>query len=138
MSSGLAPGKTLTLEAPTPTMALVDQLRIGQVLMNLIDNAIKFSPDGGAVEVEVAATPDNQVQFSVRDHGIGIPPRDRAHVFDRFYQAPAGRARGLGLGLYISQQIVALHGGHIAVEGPPDGGTRVVVTLPALSAGSGG
>jgi signal transduction histidine kinase len=133
-----APGKTLRLEAPTPTTALVDQLRIGQVLMNLIDNAIKFSPDGGAIEVEVAATPDDQVRLSVRDHGVGIPPQDRAHVFDRFYQARAGRAGGLGLGLYISQQIVALHGGHIAVEGPPDGGTRVVVTLPALSAGSGG
>jgi signal transduction histidine kinase len=128
-----APGKTLTLEAPTPTMALADQLRIGQVLMNLIDNAIKFSPDGGAIEVEVAPTADHQVRLSVRDHGVGIPPQDRAQVFDRFYQARAGRARGLGLGLYISQQIVALHGGHIAIQGPPDGGTRVVVTLPALS-----
>ena len=76
------------------------------------------------------------MQLSVRDHGIGIPPQDRPSVFDRFYQARGGRSFGLGLGLYISQQIVALHGGRIGVEAPSDGGTRFVVTLPALSADS--
>ena len=133
-----APDRRLIVDAPSPAIVLVDHLRFGQVLMNLIDNAIKFSPDDAPIEIEVATTPDHQVQLAVRDHGIGIPPQDRPSVFDRFYQARGGRSFGLGLGLYISQQIVALHGGRIGVEAPSDGGTRFVVSLPALSADSSG
>ena len=133
-----APNRTLIVDAPSPAMVLVDRLRFGQVLMNLIDNAIKFSPDDASIDIEVAATAGHEVQLAVRDHGIGIPPQERASVFDRFYQARGGRSFGLGLGLYISQQIVALHGGRIGVEAPSDGGTRFVVSLPALSADSGG
>jgi signal transduction histidine kinase len=129
-----APRRTLTVHAPKPANVLADQLRIGQVLMNLLDNAIKFSPDDSAIDIEVALESDDEVRLAVRDRGVGIPPEDRARVFDRFYQARRGGSRGLGLGLYISQQIVALHGGHIRVEAPPDGGSRFVVTLPALSA----
>ena len=133
-----APDRKFSVDTPAPPIVLVDQLRIGQVLMNLIDNAVKFSPPDSAIEIEVTTTPDHQAQLAVRDHGVGIPPRDRASVFDRFYQARGGRSFGLGLGLYIGQQIVALHHGRISVEGPPDGGTRFVVTLPALRADSGG
>jgi len=131
-----APNRTLIVDAPSPAMVLVDRLRFGQVLMNLIDNAIKFSPDDAPIDIEVAANAGHEVQLAVRDHGIGIPPQERASVFDRFYQARGGRSFGLGLGLYISQQIVALHGGRIGVEAPSDGGTRFAVTLPALSADS--
>jgi signal transduction histidine kinase len=71
------------------------------------------------------------VVLEVRDRGIGIPPERRAHLFDRFYQAHGeGYFGGLGLGLFISRQIVELHGGQIQVDFPPDGGTRFVVVLP--------
>jgi signal transduction histidine kinase len=68
----------------------------------------------------------------VRDHGIGVPYEHRERIFERFYQADATghHAGGMGLGLYVSRQIVDLHGGQIAAEYPDDGGTRVVVTLP--------
>jgi signal transduction histidine kinase len=72
--------------------------------------------------------------LSVRDHGVGVPPEHRAHIFDRFYQAHAGGAltsmAGMGLGLYISRQIVELHGGSIDADFPDDGGTRFSVKLP--------
>jgi signal transduction histidine kinase len=69
--------------------------------------------------------------IAVRDHGLGIPPEKREHIFERFYQAHGdGYRSGLGLGLYISSQIVELHGGRIAAEFPEDGGSRFVVRLP--------
>jgi signal transduction histidine kinase len=131
-----APDKKIVLHAPRPVGAVVDRLRLGEVLMNLLDNAIKFSPADGVIEVDVGAVDDQRVSLSVRDHGVGISPEERAHVFDRFYQARGTWSLGLGLGLYICYQIVELHGGRIEVEGPEDGGTRFVVTLPALGNGS--
>ena len=71
------------------------------------------------------------VVISVRDHGIGIPPEMRGRIFDRFYQAHAGNhMSGMGLGLYISRQIVELHGGSIRAEFPPDGGSCFILELP--------
>jgi signal transduction histidine kinase len=71
------------------------------------------------------------VHLVVRDHGIGIPPERRARLFDRFYQAHGeGHFGGLGLGLFISRQIVELHGGTLEADFPPDGGTRFCVNLP--------
>jgi two-component system OmpR family sensor kinase len=93
---------------------------------------VKFSPVGGSVEVEVGTLEDGRARLAVRDHGPGISPEERARVFDRFYQARGSWSLGLGLGLYICHQIVELHGGCIDVEGPEDGGTRFVVTLPGL------
>ncbi|HEV2126248.1 MAG TPA: HAMP domain-containing sensor histidine kinase, partial [Chloroflexota bacterium] len=117
--------------------ALVDPLRIEQVLTNLIDNAIKFSPAGGSITVEVRQPADGAVVLSVQDRGVGIPEASRKGLFERFYQAHPFRTpgadptmAGLGLGLYISRQIVDLHGGHIEAEFPREGGTRIVVTLP--------
>jgi signal transduction histidine kinase len=104
------------------------------VLTNLLDNAIKYSPDGGAITVTLGQTPE-ELTVSVRDHGLGIPPEQRGRIFDRFFQAHQDAHRsGLGLGLYISQQIVELHGGQITVEFPPDGGTCFVVHLPIVLA----
>jgi signal transduction histidine kinase len=121
---------TLVVDAPVPIPARLDPLRIEQVLVNLVNNAIKYSPDGGTIGIGVTQQRDT-AQVAVRDHGLGIPPEDRSHIFDRFYQAHARSHRsGIGLGLYISRQIVELHGGAIAADFPADGGTRFVVTLP--------
>jgi signal transduction histidine kinase len=96
----------------------VDPLRLEQVLTNLLSNAIKCA--AGAT-----------VRLAVRDRGLGIPEEHRAHLFDRFYQAHADHYRsGLGLGLYISREIVELHGGPLEAEFPADGGSRFIVTLP--------
>ena len=121
---------TITLLAPTPVPALLDPLRIEQVAVNLMVNAVKYSPAGGPIEVEVSAPSPDSVRLAVRDHGIGVPPADRERVFDRFVQAHAGYG-GMGLGLYISRHIVELHGGTIELQAPPDGGSYFVVTLPS-------
>jgi len=122
----------LVLAAPNKLRAKLDPLRFLQVVSNLLDNAIKFSPGGGPIEVELSSSKRGPARLAVRDHGVGIPPDDRPHIFERFYQAQSGDQRaGLGLGLYVSRQIVELHGGRIDAEFPEDGGTRIVVTLPA-------
>ena len=121
------------LTAPDSVIARVDQLRIEQVLTNLLDNAIKYSPHGGSVQVELRKQDRNCVRLSIQDQGIGIPPERRNHIFERFYQAhsevlPA--MAGMGLGLYISREIVELHGGTIHADFPPEGGARFVIALP--------
>jgi signal transduction histidine kinase len=116
----------------TPIVAVVDSLRLEQVLLNLLTNAVKYSPEGGEIAVELTRPDPGTVRLAVRDHGLGVPPERREHLFERFYQAHGeGHLSGLGLGLYVSRQIVDLHGGTIAAEFPADGGTRIVVTLPA-------
>ncbi len=106
------------IEVMTPERLDVraDRDRLDQVLTNLIENAVKYSPDGGPVRV-VAERRGGEVEVRVSDAGIGIPPEHRDHVFERFYQADgdAGRRRfgGLGLGLYISRAIIDAHGGRI-------------------------
>ncbi len=127
---------TLHLQAPETLAGYVDPLRLQQVLVNLIDNAVKFSPDGSAIEVEVASLDPRTVRLSVRDHGPGVPPEERERLFSRYHRAGRRRpAGGLGLGLYISQRIVLAHGGRIEAQFPDDGGTRFVVTLPAQGIG---
>jgi signal transduction histidine kinase len=120
----------LELDLPERCWAVVDPLRIEQVVTNLLSNAIKYSPDGGTIDVSLSRGNDG-VHLVVRDHGIGIPPERRARLFDRFYQAHGeGHFGGLGLGLFISRQIVELHGGTLEADFPPDGGTRFCVNLP--------
>ena len=119
----------IVLATPPRLDADLDALRFEEVVRNLLDNAIKFSPDGGPIDVELAAS-DGGVRLAVRDHGIGIAPEHRPHIFERFYQShPDDQRRGLGLGLYVSRQIIELHGGRIDAEFPDDGGTRMVVRL---------
>jgi signal transduction histidine kinase len=121
----------ILLTAPAHLRTKLDALRFAQVVSNLLDNAIKFSPDGGRVEVGLSSPSRGAVRLTVRDHGIGIAEADRPHIFERFYQSEAGDQRaGLGLGLYVSRQIVELHGGSIEAEFPDDGGTRMVVSIP--------
>jgi signal transduction histidine kinase len=123
----------IVVHGPTRLVVLVDAARIEQVVTNLLENAIKYSPDGGQIEVELSGrTPAAPwVELAVRDHGLGIPPDRRERLFERFYQAhTAGHLSGLGLGLFISRHIVERHGGQIQATHPEDGGTRFVVTLP--------
>jgi excisionase family DNA binding protein len=122
---------TITYTAPASLECEVDALRLEQVVSNLLDNALKYSPDGGAIEVVLAQPTPRSVEISVRDHGLGIPANKRGHIFERFYQAhQSGNRSGMGLGLYVSRQIVELHGGDIRVDFPQDGGTRFSVRLP--------
>jgi two-component system phosphate regulon sensor histidine kinase PhoR len=121
-----------------------DQERLVQVLANLLDNAIKYTPEGGQITVSARRipasarrTPDEPragVELTVTDTGIGIPEKDRPRVFERFYRVDKARSRelgGTGLGLAIVKHIVEGHGGHIRVEGNVPNGSRFVVRLPA-------
>jgi len=122
----------LRVAVPGQLMAVVDPLRLEQVLTNLVENAIKYSPQGGPIDLELSTPDSDTLQLAVRDRGVGIPPESQPRIFDRFFQADPvlQHSSGMGLGLYISQEIVELHGGRIEVEAPPDGGTRVIVRLP--------
>jgi signal transduction histidine kinase len=118
------------LTAPPRLGAKLDALRYEQIVSNLLDNAIKFSPNGGRIDVELSSPKRDAVRLTVRDYGIGVRPEHRSHIFERFYQSQASDQRGgLGLGLYVSRQIAELHGGGIEAEFPEDGGTRIIVRL---------
>lgn len=111
---------------------LGDASKLGQVVYNLIDNAVKYTPRGGSVIVNLAADGGEAV-LSVRDTGIGIPPEDAKHIFDRFYRVDKARSRatgGTGLGLSIVRQMVQLHGGTITVDSTPGEGSVFNVRLP--------
>jgi signal transduction histidine kinase len=126
---------TFVLTADPEIVAEVDPLGIEQVLGNLLDNAVKYSPGGGQIDVELCRSGGERVILAVRDRGIGIPMEKRMAIFERYFQAHAEDHRsGLGLGLYIARQIIELHGGEVAAEFPDDGGTRFVMTLPLHAA----
>ncbi len=126
----------IVLSAPGPIWASVDQLRIEQVVGNLLDNALKFSPAGSEIHLGVETPTPDCLHITVRDHGPGVAPEHRPHLFERFYQAhTTSYQSGLGLGLFISRELVLLHGGTIEATFPPDGGTCFVVTLPTTHAG---
>lgn len=121
---------TLTTQTPSSLPICIDPLRMEQVVTNLVDNAIKYSPEGGAVELSLTSLPSHLVQLIVTDQGTGILPQYRERIFEPFYQAHERVYAGIGMGLYITRQIVELHGGTIEVEFPGEGGTRFVVILP--------
>ncbi len=110
-----------------------DPAQIERVLLNLLDNAVRFSPQGGAITVGGSGEQGHRVSVWVQDSGPGIPPEALVHVFERFYQAdaahPTGR-RGSGLGLTIAREIVIRHGGDIQAESQPGQGAKFTVTLP--------
>lgn len=109
-----------------------DQERIGQVLTNLVSNAVKYSPKGGEVRIGYQARQDITI-VSVQDHGVGIPPEMHERVFERFFRVPDVKLRnypGMGLGLYITADIVHRHGGKIWVESEPGKGSTFYFTLP--------
>jgi signal transduction histidine kinase len=111
-----------------------DELRLEQALQNLIQNAIKYSPDGGAITVCVDQD-DRQASVSVTDTGIGIPPDALPRLFHRFYRAPnvdPQHISGLGVGLYVVKEIVGLHGGTINVRSEVGAGSTFVFTIPLI------
>jgi signal transduction histidine kinase len=120
--------------APAPLLVLADRERILEVLSNLTDNAVRYSPDGETVTVSAQQEAD-QVLFAVRDRGPGILPQDRPRVFERFYTGDRARSegRGTGLGLAIARHIVSRHGGEIWV-GDSSRGATLYFTLPAATA----
>jgi PAS domain S-box-containing protein len=109
-----------------------DRDRLNQVLTNLVSNAIHYTPEGGEIEVQAYAI-EGTVRVDVRDTGIGIPPEDLGHVFERFYRADhplVQEQRGTGLGLSIVKMFVEMHGGRIWVESEPDKGSTFTFILP--------
>jgi two-component system sensor histidine kinase MprB len=103
---------------------------VHRAVANLLDNAVKWSPNDGTVHVGLHATPDGYAELSVRDQGPGIPPDDLPYVFDRFYRSPASRAMpGSGLGLAIVRQIAEQHHGTVTAHaGAP--GAHILLRLP--------
>lgn len=125
-----SPERTIIFDPAAPILAWVDPLRFEQIITNLLDNARKYSPADRPIEVRMALSGSDRLEITVRDWGAGIAPEHRAHIFDRFYQAERGtHATGMGLGLYISQQIIKLHDGTLHVEFPSDGGSKFIIAL---------
>jgi heavy metal sensor kinase len=123
---------TLTLQVQGSVEVEGDRIRLKQVVVNLLDNAIKYTPAGGRVTVGVNVS-DRRAQLEVSDTGPGIPDSDLPHVFDRFFRADGvrlGAIEGAGLGLSIVQSICTAHGGLVKAENRPNGGCRVIVELP--------
>jgi signal transduction histidine kinase len=123
-------GVTLAFTAEPGPAAIVeaDAERMRQVLNNLIGNALRYTPRGGAVKIRTYALGDARVGLAVEDTGTGISPGDLPHIFDRFYKSKD--SRGTGLGLAIAKSLVQAHGGEIAAESEPGRGTAIRIVLP--------
>jgi signal transduction histidine kinase len=120
--------------SPDTPLVWADPDRIEQVLVNLLDNAIKYSRPGGTVMVIVAGDQGQPVRVQVQDEGVGIPAEDLGRVGHRFYRADKARSRtegGSGLGLAIAQALVQAHGGQLWLESQEGQGTLVTFTLPS-------
>jgi PAS domain S-box-containing protein len=116
----------------TPLLIEGDELRLIQVLQNLVQNAIKYSPAGGTVQVKVERH-DTMIRVAVSDTGVGIPQTDLSHLFQRFYRASNVDERqisGLGIGLYVVKELVTLHGGTVDVVSEEGYGSTFIITLP--------
>jgi two-component system sensor histidine kinase MtrB len=127
-------GVRVTIDLPdAPIRIRHDPPRMGQVVANLVGNAIKFTPRGGSVRVAVVST-DDGARIEVTDTGVGIDPAELPHIFERFYRgsrANEARGSGSGLGLAIVRSIVDMHGGTVEVETGPERGSRFTVHLPS-------
>ncbi len=141
---------TATIAPGTPRV-LADHDRIQQVLLNLVDNALHYTPAGGSIRIEADIAPrgvpaprDDEgsqgispaVEIAVIDTGIGIPPAHLPHVFERFYRVDKSRSRtagGAGIGLTIARRLTEAHGGALTVESAPGHGSRFTVTLPSVT-----
>jgi signal transduction histidine kinase len=125
-------GVRLQFAADGPVWVRLDSAKIGRLLNNLLDNALRHSPEGGTIDVCITRD-GSSARVAVRDHGEGIPPDDLPHVFERFFRGEKSRSRaygGAGLGLAIARGIVAGHDGHIWVENAAEGGAAFTVALP--------
>jgi signal transduction histidine kinase len=124
-------GIAFRCDASAPQVVVGEPHRLEQVVVNLLDNALKHTPPDGAITVRVTPDPPGGVTIAVHNTGSLIPPEAQARVFDRFYRAPGSRTEGSGLGLSIARQIVESHGGRIAVSSDAAHGTEFRVWLPA-------
>ncbi len=132
-SAADAAGIALSVSAPdTPVAVRADPERAQLVLTNLLANAVRHTAAGGRVEVR-AATAGDFIRFEVRDTGEGIPKEHLERIFEKFYRVPGARSGGVGLGLYISREIVHAHGGEVGVESTPGRGSTFWFTLPRAS-----
>ena len=124
---------SLALSGPSASPARGDGPRLHRALLNLLDNALRYSPEGSAIEVGLRSSGDWWL-IDVRDHGVGLSDEDRSHMFERFYRGDPSRVRhqrvGSGLGLAIVQQIAVTHGGRIQGRNHPQGGTVMELVLP--------
>jgi two-component system OmpR family sensor kinase len=135
----LAHGQEIHSEvAPDTPPVCADSDRLQQVLLNIVDNALKFTPSDGRVELSAHSEEQNTVIIEVRDTGKGISPEALPHVFDRFYRADPSRSRlpqlvgGNGLGLAIAKELVEVQGGAITIDSTPYEGTIVTIQLRAV------
>lgn len=121
--------------APSSVRGMWDEDRLQQVVRNLVSNAIKYSPDGGEVAIDIDAD-EHEVHLSVEDHGVGIAEAEQERIFQRFYRSEpeTGRIEGLGLGLDVTRALVEAHGGRISVTSSPGMGSTFTVRLPLGSA----
>ncbi|MCZ7571047.1 MAG: cell wall metabolism sensor histidine kinase WalK [Ardenticatenaceae bacterium] len=123
-------------QVPPGVSALLDEERFGQVLTNLLDNALKFTPEGGTVTIRAGQSAET-IRLEVEDSGHGISPSDLPRIFERFYKSDAARDRsaagdrGTGLGLAIAKHLVEAHAGRIWAESPPGRGAVFIIELPA-------
>ena len=124
----------LVNQVPPDLWVQADRDRLSQILVNLLDNAVKYTPKGGTVSFLAAKADANQVRIAVRDTGQGIPPNDLPRITERFYRVDKARSRvegGTGLGLAIVKHLVQLHGGTLHIESEYGKGTTIEFMLPA-------
>jgi two-component system sensor histidine kinase KdpD len=123
-------GRTVTVDIPPELPLLfVDELLIEQVLLNLLENAERYTPADAAIEIRARATPGS-VDVEVCDNGPGFAPGEEQHVFEKFFRGSVAKGRGAGIGLTICAAIVQAHGGTIEAGNRPEGGARIRFTLP--------
>jgi len=134
----LMPDHTLRADVePGLPLASADPLRVEQILANLVDNAIKYSPNGGPIAVRVSHV-NGHLTVGVSDRGVGVSPEQAERLFQRFYRVDSSlqrTTRGVGLGLFICRSLVEAHGGRIWVESQPGQGSTFWFTLPVLADG---
>jgi len=114
-----------------------DSHRLHQILINLMDNAIKYGREAGHTSVRAAVLSNGKIELAVQDDGPGLPPEAKARVFERFYRVDKARSRdqgGTGLGLAIVKHVVQAHGGEVRVESTPNAGSTFFVSLPPAAA----
>jgi two-component system sensor histidine kinase KdpD len=121
--------RSIAIDAPAGLLVPMDFVLIAQTLVNVLDNAIKYSASDMPITVR-AEVHDRDLDIVVADRGPGIPPGDLQRVFDKFYRGPQTGVTGSGLGLSISKGFVEAHGGSVRVEARSAGGTQVHLTLP--------
>jgi two-component system, OmpR family, phosphate regulon sensor histidine kinase PhoR len=133
-SQAMSPRHQLSLVAPPTIPIMADRLRIKHAMQNILDNAIKYSPAGGAIEIRLE-TRNGEALLTVQDHGVGIPSDKQALIFEPWYQAheqSIGDIGGMGLGLSISREIVERHGGRMWCDSAEGAGSLFGFTLPLL------